>query len=113
MSAAPTTAASSRPAATSLRGQRYSGAPMASDAVGRGRSETVFVGRQHELTGLLTEANHARAGRPRVVLLTGEPGIGKTALAHRFVKQTHGFQLCEASGEEAEQLLAFGVIEQL
>lgn len=54
-----------------------------------------------------------RAGHPRVALLTGEPGIGKTALARRFVSDAEGFQLWEASGEEAEQLLPFGMIEQL
>ena len=86
---------------------------MGSDLVDPGRTEGMFVGRQHELASLLAQATHARAGHPRLVLLTGEPGIGKTALTHRFVNQAHEFQLCEASGEEAEQLLAFGVIEQL
>jgi len=79
----------------------------------RGGIEGAFVGRQHELASLLAEVVQVRAGHPRVVLLTGEPGIGKTALAHRFVTQASGFQLWEASGEEAEQLLSFGVIEQL
>ena len=78
-----------------------------------GRVDATFVGRRHELTSLLAQAAEVRAGHPRVALLTGEPGIGKTALAHRFVSQADGFQLWEASGEEAEQLLTFGVIEQL
>ena len=73
----------------------------------------MFVGRRHELASLLAQAAEVRGGHPRVVLLTGEPGIGKTALAHRFVSQAQGFQLWEASGEEGEQLLSFGVIEQL
>ena len=78
-----------------------------------GRVDGMFVGRRNELASLLAQAAEARGAHPRVVLLTGEPGIGKTALAHRFVSQAQGFQLWEASGEEAEQLLTFGVIEQL
>jgi len=78
-----------------------------------GRTDATFVGRRNELASLLAQATEVRRGHPRVALLTGEPGIGKTALAHRFVSQAQGFQLWEASGEEAEQLLTFGVIEQL
>ena len=78
-----------------------------------GRVDATFVGRRSELASLLAQAAEVRGGHPRMVLLTGEPGIGKTALAHRFVSQAQGFQLWEASGEEGEQLLAFGVIEQL
>jgi DNA-binding CsgD family transcriptional regulator/tetratricopeptide (TPR) repeat protein len=78
-----------------------------------GRSDGTFVGRRNELASLLAQATEVRRGHPRVALLTGEPGIGKTALAHRFVVQVPGFHLWEASGEEAEQLLGFGVIEQL
>jgi DNA-binding CsgD family transcriptional regulator len=86
---------------------------MGSDLADPGRSDARFVGRQHELASLLSQAAYARTGHPRVALLTGEPGIGKTALAHRFVSRALDFQLCEASGEEAEQLLTFGVVEQL
>jgi DNA-binding CsgD family transcriptional regulator len=86
---------------------------MSSHGADRGRTDGAFVGRHNELASLLAQAAQVRAGHPRVALLTGEPGIGKTALAHRFVTQAEGFQLWEASGEEAEQLLSFGVIEQL
>ena len=78
-----------------------------------GSTDGTFVGRRNELASLLAQAAEVRRGHPRVALLTGEPGIGKTALAHRFVSQAPGFHLWEASGEEAEQLLTFGVIEQL
>jgi DNA-binding CsgD family transcriptional regulator len=86
---------------------------MDSSIRGLGRTDVGFVGRRHELDSLLAEAAQVRAGHPRVALLTGDPGIGKTALAHRFVSHTQGFHLWEASGEEAEQLLTFGVIGQL
>ncbi len=66
----------------------------------RGRDGT-FVGRRNELASLLAQATEVRGGHPRVALLTGEPGIGKTALARRFVSDAQGFQLWEASGEEA------------
>src|SRR6476646_9538444 len=40
-----------------------------------------FVGRKRELAEIRAAIDDARAGRGRLVLLTGEPGIGKTRLA--------------------------------
>jgi DNA-binding SARP family transcriptional activator len=42
-----------------------------------------FVGRDAELAQALDAAADAAAGRPRVVLVTGDAGAGKTALADR------------------------------
>ncbi|MQG54215.1 MAG: hypothetical protein FI710_04260 [SAR202 cluster bacterium] len=43
--------------------------------------ESGFIGRQSEL-GMLTAAlDEALAGRGQMVMLAGEPGIGKTRLA--------------------------------
>ncbi|MFC9020630.1 ATP-binding protein, partial [Streptomyces albidoflavus] len=39
-----------------------------------------LVGRAHQLDALARHADAARAGRPRLVLLDGPAGIGKTAL---------------------------------
>jgi ATP/maltotriose-dependent transcriptional regulator MalT len=41
----------------------------------------VFVGRHHEIDALCTAVDAARAGGGRLVLLAGEPGIGKTRTA--------------------------------
>jgi DNA-binding SARP family transcriptional activator len=50
--------------------------------------ERAFVGRVKELAALLGAADEAEAGRPRLVLLDGEAGIGKSSLmghlAHRL-----------------------------
>src|SRR6478736_8997010 len=40
-----------------------------------------LVGRENELTAVRAAFDSARAGRPTIVLLTGEAGIGKTRLA--------------------------------
>lgn len=43
-----------------------------------------FVGRESEIAGLAASFERASAGLGRVVVLTGDPGIGKTRIAHEF-----------------------------
>ena len=47
--------------------------------------ESRFIGRQPELDALDAALHSAIAGQPRIVLLTGEPGIGKTRTAQEIV----------------------------
>lgn len=47
----------------------------------------VFVGRQHELNELAEALERVRGGAGLTVLLSGQSGIGKTALLQRFLKQ--------------------------
>jgi DNA-binding winged helix-turn-helix (wHTH) protein/predicted ATPase len=46
-----------------------------------------LVGRSAELAELMHGFEQARSGRRQVVLVTGEPGIGKTSLADAFLEQ--------------------------
>lgn len=43
-----------------------------------------FVGRRHEMTQLETTLAEAMSGQGRLVLLAGEPGIGKTRTAQEL-----------------------------
>ena len=43
-----------------------------------------FVGRVRELRSLLEQVEHACAGRPRLVAIVGEAGIGKTSLVRQL-----------------------------
>ena len=54
---------------------------VAAESSGRG----VFVGRRHELEQLATGLDEALAGRGRLFLLVGEPGIGKSWLADELL----------------------------
>ena len=44
----------------------------------------IFIGRERELEELRTGLEEACAGRGRLILLVGEPGIGKTRTAHEL-----------------------------
>ena len=46
-----------------------------------------FVGRERELSELIASLDDACAGRGRLVLLVGEPGIGKSRLAEELIAQ--------------------------
>ena len=71
------------------------------EAVGVSRFEarrrgalTPFVGRQEEMNLLLRRWDQAKAGEGRVVLISGEPGIGKSRIAEsllaRIESEPHG-----------------------
>jgi hypothetical protein len=44
-----------------------------------------FVGREEELAALRGAASRAREGAPAVIVVAGEPGIGKSRLVAEFV----------------------------
>ncbi|MCU7820338.1 AAA family ATPase [Kitasatospora sp. DSM 101779] len=46
-----------------------------------------LLGRDEELAGLAAAADRARGGRAQVVLVSGEPGIGKSSLLEAAVRQ--------------------------
>ena len=55
----------------------------------------------------------ARAGEPRVVILQGEPGIGKSSLVFKFLDDQQDIPVIAASGDTAEAALPYGVIRQM
>src|SRR5437879_2982414 len=71
------------------------------------------LGRQDELRLLERELDEVRAGRPRIVLVDGPPGIGKTALLRRFLDGADGVRILEAGCAEPEAGLMYGVVGQL
>ncbi|WP_431045506.1 helix-turn-helix transcriptional regulator [Streptomyces sp. P1-3] len=74
-----------------------------------------FVGRSNELRSLHDLLSDATRGHPAVVLLTGEPGIGKTALLDGAVDSARrsGVMVGRGNGAPLEREFAFGVVRQV
>jgi DNA-binding winged helix-turn-helix (wHTH) protein/tetratricopeptide (TPR) repeat protein len=90
------------------RGYRFIGKPAASPERGQGPGASLltpepdastFVGREEELAHLHDLLTRARAGQRHIVFVTGEAGIGKTALVRTFMAQ---------AAERGDVLVAWG-----
>jgi len=71
----------------------------------RGREEQLKA-----LDGLLADV---RAGRSRVLVVCGEPGVGKTALLSYAADTVPDFRVARAEGVESEMELPFAALHQL
>ena len=71
-----------------------------------------LVGREPEQDRLAAAAQAARAGRGQIVLVSGEPGIGKTALLASLVAQAAaaGARVASGAAEELERRVPFAAI---
>src|SRR5580692_3299719 len=55
----------------------------------------------------------ARAGRSGVLVMRGEPGVGKTALLEHAIESAAGLRVARVTGVESEMELAFAALQQL
>ncbi|MEE1736007.1 AAA family ATPase [Streptomyces sp. BE147] len=81
---------------------------MSSSAPRRG-----LRGRRSECGALDQVVADAGAGRSQVLVLRGEPGVGKSALMEYLVGSAAGFRILRATGVESEMELAFAGLHQL
>ena len=67
--------------------------------------QTLLVGREEERATLRSAFMLAREGRRSLVLIAGEPGIGKTSLAFDFAREAHGRGATVLYGRCGEDLM--------
>ena len=72
-----------------------------------------LVGRRTECEALTRLVAAAKAGRSQVLVLTGEAGIGKSALLEFLVESAAGCTVARAAGVESEMELAYAGVQQL
>ena len=73
----------------------------------------MLLDRLPERAALTRLLEGARAGRSGVLVLRGEPGVGKTALLEFAVESGAGFRVARVAGVESEMELAFAALQQL
>src|SRR3989454_4956687 len=79
----------------------------------RARGFSRFVGRERELALLERALRKMQSGRPTVVLVTAEPGAGKSRLCHEFVERAGGVALHYSRALSHGRMLPFHVIVAL
>ena len=73
----------------------------------------MLVGRKRELTEVVGVCREAADGRGSVLVVSGEPGIGKTALLAAASGADPDWLVLRATGVEAESTVAFAAIQSL
>src|SRR5215471_8568746 len=73
-------------------------------AAGAAKLKPTLVGRQRELESLWNQFEQSTAGRPRIALVAGEPGIGKTHLLREVARRTEqmGTPVLHGGASDAE-----------
>ncbi len=66
---------------------------------------------EREVLGRMLTA--VRGGQSRVLVMSGEAGVGKTALVEFAIGSASGFRVVRAAGVESEMELAFAALHQL
>jgi DNA-binding CsgD family transcriptional regulator len=72
-----------------------------------------LFGRTGELEILGRLIANARSGRSAVLVVRGEPGIGKTELLRHLIAEASGFGVARVAGVESEMELPFAGLHQL
>jgi DNA-binding CsgD family transcriptional regulator len=70
-------------------------------------------GRRRERAVLDRLIEEVRGGQSRVLVLRGEPGVGKTALLEYLRERSSGCRIARAAGVESEMELAFASLHQI
>src|SRR4051794_10035960 len=73
----------------------------------------VLHGRRVEREALERLLDAVRRGQSRVLVVSGEPGVGKTALLESAIASASGFRVARTVGVESEMELAFAALQQL
>src|ERR1700687_2227551 len=73
----------------------------------------VLHGRRVEREAVERLLDAVRGGQSRVLVVSGEPGVGKTALLDSAIGSASGFRVARAVGVESEMELAFAAVQQL
>jgi len=85
---------------------------MGEDSRRRGRASGLTD--RHAERGVLDQLlNAVRAGGSRVLVVHGEPGVGKSALLDYLARRAAGCRVVRAAGVESEMELAFAGLHQL
>jgi DNA-binding CsgD family transcriptional regulator len=77
------------------------------------RRPPLLLGRGRERELLDRMLRNVREGQSAVLVVRGEPGVGKTALLRYAARQATGFRVVEVPGIEAEMELPFAGLHQL
>ena len=70
-------------------------------------------GRSSERARLDQVLDEVRGGHSAVLVIRGEPGVGKTALLRYVTEQASGFRVAPIAGVESEMELAYAGLHQL
>ena len=73
----------------------------------------MLLDRLPERAALSQLLDAARAGRSGVLVMRGEPGVGKTALLDWAIESAAGLWVARVAGVESEMELAFAALQQL